>query len=318
MNWSALFISSGVLLGIALGANDASNVFGTAVGTRVIKFRTAAIICAVFVIIGAVVDGRRGIGKLGEYAAANNINTGLAAFLVILSAAVTLFTFTALKLPVSTSQCVVGAIIGWGLSSGNADFSKTMDFVAAWVITPVGAMIICFALCKIYSRFIERRISALEKLDVVIKYGYIAFGALAAYSLGANNVANATGVFLHVGGVVDSAFTAALIGGLAIAIGVVAFSKPLMMLIGEGLTPLTNITGLIVVVSTTIIVYIFALTGIPVSTSQAVIGAVFAAGLTKGVRTVKYGAFLRVAVAWFATPVIPALLSFICGKIFAG
>ena len=48
-----LFLTSGLFLGWSLGANDAANVFGTAVGTRMIRFSTAAIICSVFVILGA-------------------------------------------------------------------------------------------------------------------------------------------------------------------------------------------------------------------------------------------------------------------------
>ena len=52
-----IFLSSGLFLGWSLGANDGSNVFGTAVGTRMVKFRTAAVISSVFVIIGAVFAG---------------------------------------------------------------------------------------------------------------------------------------------------------------------------------------------------------------------------------------------------------------------
>ena len=40
-----LFLSSGLFLGWSLGANDAANVFGTAVGTRMVRFATAAAIC---------------------------------------------------------------------------------------------------------------------------------------------------------------------------------------------------------------------------------------------------------------------------------
>jgi len=43
------YLSSGLFLGWSLGANDAANVFGTAVGTRMVNFRVAATICAVFV-----------------------------------------------------------------------------------------------------------------------------------------------------------------------------------------------------------------------------------------------------------------------------
>ena len=52
-----IFLLSGLFLGWSLGANDAANAYGTAVGTRMIRFRTAAIACSVFVIIGAVVSG---------------------------------------------------------------------------------------------------------------------------------------------------------------------------------------------------------------------------------------------------------------------
>ena len=46
-----LFLSSGLFLGWALGANDAANVFGTAVGTKMLSWRSAAIICSLFVVI---------------------------------------------------------------------------------------------------------------------------------------------------------------------------------------------------------------------------------------------------------------------------
>ncbi|NQV50408.1 MAG: inorganic phosphate transporter, partial [Candidatus Marinimicrobia bacterium] len=52
-----LFLSSGLFLGWSLGANDASNIFGTAVGTKMVKFYTAATVASIFVILGAVVSG---------------------------------------------------------------------------------------------------------------------------------------------------------------------------------------------------------------------------------------------------------------------
>ena len=52
-----IFISSGLFLGWSMGANDASNAFGTAVASRMIRFSTAAFLCSVFLIIGAVTSG---------------------------------------------------------------------------------------------------------------------------------------------------------------------------------------------------------------------------------------------------------------------
>ena len=61
-----IFLASGLFLGWSLGANDAANVFGTAVGTRMVTFATAALICSVFVILGAVISGAGAAHTLGK------------------------------------------------------------------------------------------------------------------------------------------------------------------------------------------------------------------------------------------------------------
>ena len=44
------YLSSGLFLGWSLGANDAANVFGTAVGYKMVRFKVAAVICSVALI----------------------------------------------------------------------------------------------------------------------------------------------------------------------------------------------------------------------------------------------------------------------------
>ena len=111
----AFFLSSGLFLGWSLGANDASNVFGTAVGARMIKFRTAAIYCSLFIILGAVISGAGAshtLSKLGS------VNALAGAFVVAFSAAISVYLMTLARFPVSTSQAIVGAIIGWNFFTG--------------------------------------------------------------------------------------------------------------------------------------------------------------------------------------------------------
>jgi len=105
-----LFLTSGLFLGWSLGANDAANIFGTAIGTRMVRFRLAAIIAGIFVIIGAVAQGAGANETLGDL---GSVSTLGAAFTVALAAALTVFWMTRLSLPVSTSQAIVGSIIGW-------------------------------------------------------------------------------------------------------------------------------------------------------------------------------------------------------------
>ena len=44
------------IIAIIIGANDASNVFGSAVGSKMVKFRSAIIFFIIFIILGAVIN----------------------------------------------------------------------------------------------------------------------------------------------------------------------------------------------------------------------------------------------------------------------
>ncbi|WP_207655689.1 inorganic phosphate transporter [Vallitalea okinawensis] len=302
-------VFSGAFLGWSLGANDAANVFGTAVSTKVVKYSTAVIITAIFVILGAVVDGEHGVHKLSDFAYNGGIDTALAAFFVMLSAALTVTVMTYLKFPVSTSQAVIGAIMGGGLLVGRTDFSASIKFLSAWIVTPLGAMIISFIMYKIIEKFLENRIKSLEFYDAVIKGGYILAGMFSAYSLGANNVANVTSIYA---GQLNLLTTqqAVIVGGISIALGVLTYSKRVMLTVGKGLVDLSPISGFVSVMAAALTVYIYALIGIPVSTSQAIVGAVIGIGLVKGVKAINMKTVKNIMFAWFGTPTIAGLVSF--------
>ena len=101
----------GIFLGWSLGANDAANVFGTAVTSRMLRFWTAAILASAFVILGALLEGQAGIETLKGLTQL----TLKQATVCSVGAALTVTIMTILKLPISTSQAVVGAILGIGL-----------------------------------------------------------------------------------------------------------------------------------------------------------------------------------------------------------
>ena len=67
------FLSSGLFLGWSLGANDAANIFGSAVGTRMVRFRTAAVVASLFVIIGATFQGSGGADTLSRLGSINEL-----------------------------------------------------------------------------------------------------------------------------------------------------------------------------------------------------------------------------------------------------
>ncbi len=191
-----VFLSSGLFLGWSLGANDAANVFGTAVGTRMVRFTTAALICSVFVILGAVVSGGGAAHTLGKLGA---INIMPGAFMVAFAAALTVYLMTKASLPVSTTQAIVGAIVGWNLFSESlTDAGTLIILVTTWVVCPVLAAVIAAGLFRAVTGALRVAKLHLLRLDAYTRTGLILAGAFGAYSLGANNIANVMGVFVPV------------------------------------------------------------------------------------------------------------------------
>ena len=68
-----LLLAAGLFMGWSLGTNDAANAFGTAVATRVVKYRTAIITIAVMVVLGSILQGADDIDKLSSIATNNEV-----------------------------------------------------------------------------------------------------------------------------------------------------------------------------------------------------------------------------------------------------
>ncbi|MEN8192482.1 MAG: inorganic phosphate transporter [Bacteroidota bacterium] len=328
------YLISGLFLGWSLGANDAANIFGTAVGSRMIKFRTAAIVSAVFVVLGAVISGAGATHTLGKLGAVNAI---AGSFTVALAAAVTVTWMTKLKLPVSTSQAIVGAIIGWNLFTNSpTDMNSLLKIVSTWVICPLLSAAFAYVFYKIAIFILPKvRIHMLEQ-DAYNRIGLIFVGAFGAYSLGANNIANVMGVFVPASPFTDLSFGGLfslsgtqilfLFGAVAISVGVFTYSYKVMMTVGNDLFKLTPIAAFVVVLSESIVLFLFASKGleswlasqglptiplVPVSSSQAVIGGILGIVLAKKGRGVNFKVLGKISSGWVTTPIIAAVISFV-------
>ncbi len=294
---------SGFFMGWSLGSNDSANIFGTAVFSRMIRYRTAVSLCAVFVILGAVLQGRAGMATLSGLVH-QTVDT---AFVASLAAALTVTLMTVLKMPVSTSQAMVGAIIGIGVSIGNVDFSGIEKVVIAWVATPVGTLLLTLLLYPLIGSLLDRLPINIFARDYVIKIGLVVVGSYGAYALGANNVANVTGVYVQTGMLTVS--QAAFFGGVSIALGAITYSKNVMITVGKKLVRLDPYGAFIAVFSEALIVHLFAFIGVPVSTSQAIIGAILGIGLLKGVQTINPRTLIGIVFGWVGTPTIAFVLA---------
>ena len=190
-----------------------------------------------------------------------------------------------------------------------------------------------FTLTKLFVRRIR---IGLIRLDGYVRFALVFAGAFGAYSLGANNIANVMGVFVPISPFTDinisnvfifsSKEQLFLLGGLAIAVGVFTYSKRVMYTVGNDLLKMSPVAAFIVVISHSIVLFLFASQGIsaflqsinlpsiplvPVSSSQAVVGGVIGIGLLKGGKEVQWSIAGRISMGWVTLPIIAALISLI-------
>ena len=326
------FLTSGLFLGWSLGANDAANVFGSAVGSKMISFWKAAIIASVFVILGAVIQGSGTSQTLGRLGAVNALG---GSFTVALSAAITVYLMTKFAIPVSSTQAIVGAIIGWNLFTGNnTDRNALTQIVTTWVSGPILGAIFAILLFILLRSFKKRTHIHLIRFESYIRSGLLIAGAFGAYSLGANNIANVMGVFVPAFNLQDlnlglftlsSAQQLFLLGGLAIAAGILTYSNRVMEVIGSNIIELSSDAALVVVLAQAMVLFVFSSSGlsaflersglvaipmVPVSSTQVVIGSVIGIGLYNGARNINFRMLREIAIGWISTPVLSGALTF--------
>lgn len=328
-----VFLSSGLFLGWSLGANDVSNIFGAAVGSKMLKFKTAAVIASVFVILGAVYGGSgttQTLTKLGD------VNALAGSFMVALSAAITVYFMAKSGLTTSTSQAIVGGIIGWNLYAGKTtDIAVLVKIILSWAACPFLAGLIAVGLYLSLKKIIKKIRLHILRQDQYLRIGLILSGAFCTYALGANNIANVMGVF------VDSVpfdaiklgfFTLSptqilfLLGAIAISVGVWTYSQRVMATIGSHIMKMSPFVAFIVVLSQAVVLFLFssaalrdglhalslpAIPLVPVSSTQAVIGAILGIGLLKGGRGIKWGIAGRIVGGWFTTPLMTMIICFV-------
>ena len=252
------------------------------------------------------------------------LKSALKAFIIFACAALTVFVMSYLKFPVSANQSITGAVIGWGLCYANysdpavksGNIAEMLEFASTWIINPVGAALISFALVFIVKRFIEKKLTSMKNYDTIVKLGYLAAGAFSAFSIGQNSSASVTAFYYDAtnqgANLLTSARLTAIMGGVAIAVGVLTFSKRVMMTVGGSIAEISQVDGFMVIIASALTVILMGKwMGIPVSTSQSVVGAVVGAGLVNGPKTVNFGVFKRIAIAWVSSPTVAGILTYI-------
>jgi len=170
-----------------------------------------------------------------------------------------------------------------------------------------------------YTHRLSKRISeSVEGVEQLFKNLQIFTASYVALSQGANDVANAIGpiavIYLMAR---EHAFVQQAeiplwllgLGGLGIALGIMALGHKVMATVGEKITTLTNTRGFSVDFASATTVLVASKLGLPVSSTHAAVGAVTGVGLARGFKAVDFGVLFRIVIYWVITVPVAALTS---------
>ena len=145
--------------------------------------------------------------------------------------------------------------------------------------------------------------------------------AAMAFAHGSNDVANAIGPLAAIYGVVESGgligsktslpLWILLVGGSGIAVGLITYGHRVIATIGTGITQLTPSRGFAATLAAAATVVIASGTGIPVSTTQVLVGAVLGVGLARGMAALDTRVINKIFLSWIVTLPAGALMSII-------
>jgi len=242
---------------------------------------------------------------------------------------------TKFSLPGSTTQAIVGAIIGWNLFTGNPTDNRALtQIVSTWISGPLLGAVFAILLYTILKTIKKNSSIHLIRFESYIRTGLLIAGAFGAYSLGANNIANVVGVFIPAFNLqpldfgiftLSSSQQLFMLGSMAIAAGILTYSNRVMDQVGNNIMQLSSESALVVILAQALVLFIFSSSGfssfiarigfppipmVPVSSTQVAIGSIIGIGLYKGARNINFRILGEIAAGWVLTPLFSGVLAF--------
>ena len=333
-----LLLVSGYFVAWNTGANDAANCIGAAVGAGVMSFRWAAIMLGIMVFLGAMLAGDDVMGTTGgdmvittaadyesHHGSAPDAETAsllegafpdgrvpdLALIAALLAAGVSVLIATYSALPLSTSQSIVGSVSGAGIGMVGLrpelfDLSLLLNIGGSWVLSPFLTLLIGYIGYSILV-VISKRIKRVFVWEKTLATFVLLSSAFFAFSLGSNAFGAGLGPLAvrlpeHIPVLAASA-------GVVLGIGAYTFGSRVTRAVGEGITSLDYAGAFAAQFAAGFGLQFFSQWGIPVSSSQAIVGAIVGVGLVKGATMVSGTKVLKIFASWVFTPAFAAVLS---------
>jgi PiT family inorganic phosphate transporter len=305
----------------AAGSNDEMMAPGVAAGAFSLK--NAIILGAIFSVLGVFL-GEAVVKTLGEDLVKGNQLTDAMIITVLLVMVIILVGHvTIMPLPISTTQTVVGAIVGVAITAGFThpewgikaiDYWVLLLIFLGWILSPI----IGFLAAATVHLWIQRLDDSVEgfagkqKKDQLYIYALGIFLIVSTASRAGNDVANSIapvlGLKLLEGETTSiNLWLMMLVGGFGMALGLIIVGKIVIRVVAKELVEMNPSSGLSAMISVTLIMTIGTLLGFPLSGTHVLIAAMIAVGWAERSPIQRQMAKM-IVLSWIITVPIAALL----------
>ncbi|MDG2107817.1 MAG: inorganic phosphate transporter [Woeseiaceae bacterium] len=200
-----------------------------------------------------------------------------------------------------------------GLKHVGIDLSMMDSYSLAFLLAIIIATIGAFFIQRIEPDKKAEKKAAFHTVERIFGVLMIVTACAMAFAHGSNDVANAIGPVSAVISVAQTGIVSAkstvsiwilILGGVGIVIGLATYGRHVIATVGTKITQLTPSRGFAAEVAASTTIVIASGTGMPISTTHTLIGAVLGVGLARGIDAIDLRVVSRVLVSWIVT--IPA------------
>ena len=320
------YLFLGLILGIIIGANDAVNVFGSAIGSKMLKFSYAITFFIIFVILGAVINAEYPSAIYKKIAPDyfSIQNTVLILIPVIFT---TLFSIK-LKISSSISQSLIFSIVGYALAKElSIDNVLLKQITLIWILTPFFSYILSIFFYYLLKLFLSSLHLNIFYQDFVIRSLLIIFGCVAAFALGSNLTASIVGIFTPY---IDQSILINknilfFLGALCIGLGALFFSKKIIFNIGSNVSKINPVSALAILATQILVLLLFSsqliienlneifninLFAMPISASHVTLSSILGIATFKKFKETNFKNFFMIISSWIYLPAVVFVISY--------
>lgn len=292
------------LLGMVVGGNNLSASSGMIIGSGMVSRRSGVFIAVAGYLVGLFLEGPK-LFQVRMVFLPMDTSTG--SFSILLASLLVFLGAESLRVPLSLSKALTGAILGVSLALGTLDISGYLVLILGfWFLVPLVATALGVLLVALDDRLSLRNLWL--KLSL-LKTGLLVVSFLSAYVLGSNTLGLIAGVPYN-----ETLYASLVVGGGSV-VGALTLGRGALRRLTEGFFSLRYPTAFFSQLVGAATVELASQVGVPLSITETVSSGIIGSGLARRMRVINVRNVFLIVSSWILSPLAGFALAFIMTKI---